>query len=118
MVEAKIALQYLFDQATEALANAACKTTELKELGHQYEELKETRNDLREQINRLKMNHEDEVVRMEREHGEKILFVLRQLPGQEVPETRDVSLNQEISDVEMRLKFQAEEIAKMSILHD
>merc|ERR1719233_1937448 len=108
MVEAKLAVQYLFDQATEAMASAATKSTELRE----------GRNELREQINRMKMSHEDEVVRMERDHEEKILFLLRQLPGEEVPETKDVSLNPEISDVEKRLQFQAEEIAKMSAIHD
>jgi len=118
MVEAKLAVQYLFDQATDAMASAASKTTELRETTHQYEELREIRNELRDQVNRMKMNHEDEIVRLERDHEERILFLLRQLPGQEVPETKDVSLNQEISDVEMRLKFQAEEIAKMSVLHD
>merc|ERR1719186_899823 len=118
MVEAKLAVQYLFDQATEAMASVACKTTEMREITHLYEELREGRNELRDQINRMKMNHEDEVVRLERDHEERILFLLRQLPGEEVPETKDVSLNQEISDVEVRLKFQAEEIAKMSTLHD
>merc|ERR1719233_439260 len=108
MVEAKLAVQYLFDQATEAMASAATKSTELRE----------GRNELREQINRIKMSHEDAVVRMERDYEEKILFLLRQLPGEEVPETKDVSLNPEISDVEKRLQFQAEEIAKMSALHD
>ena len=118
MVEAKLAVGYLFDQATEAMASSACKSTEIRELSHQYEELREIRNELRDQINRMKMSHEDEIVRLERDHEERVLFLLRQLPGQEVPETKDVSLNQEISDVEMRLKFQAEEIAKMSLLHD
>merc|ERR1719420_53701 len=118
MVDAKLAVQYLFDQATEAMASAATKTMELKEVTAQYDELRVGRNELREQINRLKMNHEDEVVRLERDHEEKILFLLRQLPGEEVPETKDVSLNPEISDVEKRLQFQAEEIAKMSVLHD
>jgi len=118
MVEAKLAVQFLFDQATDALASAASKSNELREVTHQYDELKDCRNELRDQINRMKMNHEDEVVRLEREHEEKILFLLRQLPGEEVPETKDVSLNPEISDVEKRLKFQAEEIAKMSAIHD
>merc|ERR1719234_2149957 len=118
MVEAKLAVQYLFDQATEAMASAATKTTELKEVTAQYDELREGRNELREQINRIKMSHEDEVVRLERDHEEKILFFLRELPWEEVPETKDVSLNPEISDVEKRLQFQAEEIAKMSALHD
>jgi len=118
MVDAKLAVQYLFDQATDAMASAASKSTELREVTHQYEELREIRNELKEQVNRMNMNHEDEIVRLERDHEERVLFLLRQLPGQEVPETKDVSLNQEISEVEMRLKFQAEEIAKMSTLHD
>merc|ERR1712025_213381 len=118
MVEAKLAVQYLFEQATDSMAAASAKTTELKEVTLQYEELRVVRNELKEEILKLKMNHEDEVVRLEREHEEKILFLLRQLPGEEVPETKDVSLNHEISDVEKRLKFQAEEIAKMSEIHD
>merc|ERR1712142_728245 len=118
MVEAKLAVQYLFEQATDSMAAASAKTTELKEVTLQYEELRVVRNELKEEILKMKMNHEDEVVRLEREHEEKILFLLRQLPGEEVPETKDVSLNHEISDVEKRLKFQAEEIAKMSEIHD
>eukprot|EP00092_Neocalanus_flemingeri_P020290 GFUD01021979.1.p1 GENE.GFUD01021979.1~~GFUD01021979.1.p1 ORF type:complete len:1250 (+),score=420.04 GFUD01021979.1:230-3979(+) len=118
MVEAKLALQYLFNQATEALASVACTSREMRETTHQYEDLKVGRNELRDQVTRMKMNHEDEIVRLERDHEERVLFLLRQLPGQEVPESQDVSLNQELTDVEVRLKFQAEEIAKMSALHD
>ena len=40
------------------------------------------------------------------------------MPGEEVPETRDVSLDPQISNMEKTIKFQAEEIAKMSALHD
>ena len=43
---------------------------------------------------RLRMQHEDEVVRLEREHEEKVLFLLRQLPGQqEVTQEHNLSLN-------------------------
>ena len=118
MVEAKLAAQYLFDQATSAMASDAVKAAELKEVAHQYEEIREDRNELREQLNRVKMSHEDQLVRLEREHEEKVLFLLRQLPGEEVPETRDVSLDPQISNMEKTIKFQAEEIAKMSALHD
>ena len=31
----------------------------------------------------MRLSHEDEVVRLEREHEEKVLFLLRQLPGQQ-----------------------------------
>ena len=62
MVKAKLAVQYLFDQATDAMASAASKTTELREVIYQYEELREIRNELKEQVNRMNMNHEDEIV--------------------------------------------------------
>ena len=78
MVEAKLAVQYLFEQATDSMAAASAKTTELKEVTLQYEELRVVRNELKEEILKMKMNHEDEVVRLEREHEEKILFLLRQ----------------------------------------
>ena len=72
MVEAKLSVQYLFAQATEAMASAATKTTELKEVTAQYDKLREGRNKPREQISRMKRIHEDEVVRLETDHEEKI----------------------------------------------
>merc|ERR1712121_196041 len=55
---------------------------------------------------------------MEREHEEKILFLLGQLNKDTPVESNYVSLNKDITDVEQRLKFQAEEMGKMSQLHD
>merc|ERR1719481_1817442 len=66
----------------------------------------------------MRRHHDEEIVRMEREHEEKILFLLRQLANKDPAETNDVSLNKDISDVEGVIKFQAEELAKMSELHD
>merc|ERR1719195_1810312 len=40
MVEAKLAAQFLFDQATEAMANTAMKNQELRELNIQLNEIR------------------------------------------------------------------------------
>ena len=66
----------------------------------------------------MRRHHDEEIVRMEREHEEKILFLLGQLNKDTPVESNDVSLNKDITDVEQRLKFQAEELNKMSELHD
>merc|ERR1712029_1027093 len=118
MVEAKLAVQYLFDQATEALASVALKSQELREANGQLIDLRKNNGELRETKSAMRRHHDEEIVRMEREHEEKILFLLRQLANKDPAETNDVSLNKDISDVEGVIKFQAEELAKMSELHD
>merc|ERR1719474_504556 len=118
MVEAKLAVQYLFDQATEALASVALKSQELREANGQLIDLRKSNGELRETRQSMRRHHDEEIVRMEREHEEKILFLLRQLANKDPAETNDVSLNKDISDVEGVIKFQAEELAKMSELHD
>ena len=85
----------------------------------------QAKDGLEERIGELKAAHEDQVVRLEREHEEKVLFLLRQLPGHLPPvqqqnedNTTEVTLGKDISQVEQRFKLQAEELEKMSELHD
>merc|ERR1719239_886419 len=126
MVEAKIAAQYLFDTATEMTASASMRGTEVNELKSQLDELSSIRDSLQLQLHGMKMRHEDEMVRTEREHEEKVLFLLGQLSGTPATNTNaqvngdspDVTLGRDISTMEERLKFQAQEIAKMSNIHD
>jgi len=118
MVEAKLAVQYLFDQATEALASVALKSQELREANGQLIDLRKNNGELRETKSAMRRHHDEEIVRMEREHEEKILFLLRQLANKDPAESNDISLNKDISDVEEVIKFQAVELAKMSELHD
>ena len=118
MVEAKLAVQYLFDQATEALANAGRKSQDVRDLNLQLEDIRKSNTELRDSRLLMRRHHDEEIVRMEREHEEKILFLLGQLNKDTPVESNDVSLNKDITDVEQRLKFQAEELNKMSELHD
>ena len=117
MVEAKLAVQYLFDQATEAMANTAMKAQELKEVTIQLNEIRKNNGDLREEKSLQRKNHDEEILRMEREHEDKVLLLLRQLSYKDEQGT-DVTLNKDITQVEARLKFQSEELAKMSDIHD
>ena len=118
MVEAKLAVQYLFDQATEALANAGRKSQDVRDLNLQLEDIRKSNSELRDSRLLMRRHHDEEIVRMEREHEEKILFLLGQLNRDPPEDSKDVSLNKDINDVEQRLKFQAEELSKMSELHD
>jgi len=118
MVEAKLAVQYLFDQATEALASSALKSQDVRELNLQLSDLRKNYAEIRESKSSQRRHHDEEIVRMEREHEEKILFLLRQLASKDPPESSDVSLNQDIADVAKRLQFQNDELAKMSEIHD
>jgi len=117
MVEAKLAVQFLFDQATEAMANTAMKSQELRELSIQLNEIRKNNGDLREEKGLQRSKHDEEIIRMEREHEEKVLLLLRQLAYKD-EQSSDVSLNKDITQVEARLKVQTEELAKMSSLHD
>ena len=120
MVEAKLAVQYLFDQATEALASVALKSQELRELGLQINDIRKSNGELREAKTSQRRHHDEEIVRMEREHEEKILFLLGQLANKDPVQdtTADVSIGNDITDVAKRLQFQSEELAKMTDLHD
>jgi len=121
MVEAKIAAQYLFDTASEMTASSTLFASEIRELRSQLEDMISTRDELKKQMHDLKMNHEDAVVRMERDHEEKILFLLCQLTGTDEPketESPNVTLSKDITTLEERLRFQAQEIERMSTIHD
>ena len=117
MVEAKLAAQFLFDQATEAMANTAMKTQELRELTIQLNEIRKNNSELREEKSQQRRQHDDEILRMEREHEDKVLLLLRQLSYQD-EQASDVSLNKDITGMEARLRVQTEELAKMSDIHD
>merc|ERR1719516_141912 len=90
----------------------------MRELYLQLNEIRKSNGELRETKSAQRRHHDEEIVRMEREHEEKILFLLRQLANKDPAESNDLSLNKDISDVEEVIKFQAVELAKMSELHD
>ena len=117
MVEAKLAAQFLFDQATEAMANTAMKNQELRELNIQLNEIRKNNGELREEKGLQRRQHDEEILRMEREHEDKVLLLLRQLAYRD-EQGGDISLSKDVTQVEARLKVQNEELAKMSDLHD
>merc|ERR1719186_963242 len=115
MVEAKIAAQYLFETASDYMAQVTARSAESKELQAQLDELRESWDTLKKEVRDTSMKHEDQV-----------LYLLRQLnpvestPVKAVEEgvSPDVTLGKDISMVEQRLKFQAAELEKYSELHD
>jgi len=120
MVEARIAAQYLFDTATDLQAKSVAKTSEIKDLRSSLDELSSIRQELQDKLQELKVYHQDEIIRMEREHEEKVLFLLRQISGGDNggSSSADVSLDKDIGQLEERLKFQQKEIDRMSSIHD
>jgi len=119
MVEAKLAVQYLFDQATEAMASTALKAQELRELQSQLHEIRKNNMELREAKASLRRYHDEEIVRMEREHEEKIIFFLRQLGSKDASSgDKNDSLGADIDAVEKTFKIQSDELEKMADLHD
>jgi len=126
MVEAKIAAQYLFDTASDYMAQTTARSAEVKDLAAQLDELRDSWDALKKEVRDGNMKHEDQIVRLERDHEEKVLYLLRQLnpvdtsvnkPVEQVS-TPDISLSKDITVVEQRLKFQAAELEKYSDLHD
>ena len=75
--------------------------------------------ELREAKSSLRRYHDEEIIRMEREHEEKIISVLRLLANKESHggDNND-SLGGDIDAVEKTIKIQAEELEKMADLHD
>ena len=90
----------------------------MRELHLQLNDVRKSNGELRESKGSQRKHHDEEIVMMEREHEEKILFLLRQLASKDPTEGSDISLNQDITDVTKRIQFQNEELAKMSAIHD
>merc|ERR1719219_2576451 len=99
------------------MANTAMKNQEMKELSIQLNEIRKNNGELREEKSAQRKNHDEEILRMEREHEDKVLLLLRQLSYKD-EQSSDLTLNKDITQVEARLKFQSEELAKMSDIHD
>merc|ERR1719219_3100076 len=99
------------------MANTAMKNQEMKELSIQLNEIRKNNGELREEKSQQRKNYQEEILRMEREHEDKVLLLLRQLSYKD-EQASDLTLNKDITQVEARLKFQSEELAKMSDIHD
>merc|ERR1719350_435890 len=79
MTDAKLAVTYLFNSATESLASCTTKAAENRELKLRIEELTATAGLLKEKISEQKMEYETEKSRMTRESESNILTILSQV---------------------------------------
>ena len=79
MTDAKLAVTYLFNSATESLASCTTKAAENRELKLRIEELTATAGLLKEKISEQKMEYETEKSRMTRESESNILTLLSQV---------------------------------------
>ncbi|XP_047474960.1 chromosome-associated kinesin KIF4-like isoform X2 [Penaeus chinensis] len=121
MVEAKCALSYLFEVAAKGQVNTAAREADLKDLQSQYEEVAQSLDDMEGELKTLKESHQAELTRISREHEDKVLFLLRQMPKAEDDRETDKDENNEQSKDSVlmeRLKFQETEIARLSDLYE
>jgi len=100
MTDAKLAVTYLFNSATESLASFTTKSAENRELKQQIEELTATAGHLKEKISQLKMEHQTEKSRMTRESESNVLTLLNQMYNTEeaAAGAHDASVTKDIID--------------------
>ena len=99
MNDAKLAISYLFNSATESMASVHQRQQEVRELRTQIEDLLTNSKNLKEKLSQQKMNHETEICRMEREREKNALVLLNQMyNGDDGNETKDMSMTKDIVD--------------------
>ena len=101
MTDAKLAVAYLFNSATESLASAAVKAQESRELRAQVEELVANAGQLKEKLSEQKYQYETDVCRKEREHEQNVLVLLSQMYAGDAGtanSVNDVSVTKDIID--------------------
>merc|ERR1719369_1996113 len=79
MTDSKIAVSFLFNSATEAMATATTRAREVRELKSQMEELMANLGAQKEKLSQQKLEHETEVCRMTRESENNVLILLNQM---------------------------------------
>lgn len=84
MLEAKCAMNYLFEMATKHQVSLATQEADMKDLQAQYDELSQSLDATEMQLKNLREAHQEERTRLEREHEEKVLFLLGQMSKAEV----------------------------------
>ncbi|KAK7485932.1 hypothetical protein BaRGS_00022798 [Batillaria attramentaria] len=107
MMEAKCALKWLLEQAVEAKAERTTLQGELKNVHEMTETNKEAEERLNKEMQRMKKIHEEELLKMRKEHERKTLFLLgveNKKKGNTLPD----------SALKEKCEMQAAELAKMS----
>lgn len=107
MVEAKCALKWLLEQAVSSRADTSKAQGELQDSKLHHKDVNDEIIRLEKEIEDIKHEHEDHVTKIQKQHEDKVLFLLRQMS------TTGGSV-----EVDQRIKFQQEEIEKLSRLHE
>ncbi|CAB4054563.1 KIF4_21_27 [Lepeophtheirus salmonis] len=81
VTELKIAVEYLLNKSSDSLANQKTLSIDYKYLQDHSNKLMDSNSSLENEIVYLKKCHEDHIMRLCRDHEEKVLFLLRQLPS-------------------------------------
>lgn len=110
MVEAKCALKWLLEQAVSSKADMGRLKGELKNSEEGHDENKDIIEKLEKEIESLTKRHEAELTKTKKQNEEKILFLLKRNA-----DSGNDSLDEK---TKQRLKFQQEEIEKLSNLHE
>jgi len=120
MTEAKLAIAYLFNNATEAMANFANKNHEVRELKGQIEDLLANSASLKEKLTDQKMSYETEVSRIQRENEQNVLVLLTQMYSETNHKSQDISGTKEVIEKmigdEKALESALEKNEKMTFL--
>lgn len=114
MLEAKCAMNHLFKVATNHQMSRAAQEADMKELQAQYDELAQSLEESETRLKKLKKAHREELMRMEREHEEKVLFLLGQMSKTE----SSTATEDQDNVLKEKLKLQEEEITRLSHLHE
>lgn len=117
MTEAKLALEYLFDKASESSAAHTLVRNESATLRAQYAELVMAQERLEAQVVELKIEHESELVHAEREREAKVFSLLQQMT-MAPPAADDGTPGIDAQEQQRMIRLQAEEIAKMTDIHE
>ncbi len=79
MTEAKIALQYLFEKATENMVAASSKESAIAELRQLYDEAVKNTNALEDEIGQMKVDHSGEMLKAGKEYEERVRMLLKHM---------------------------------------
>ncbi|XP_066288584.1 chromosome-associated kinesin KIF4A-like [Branchiostoma lanceolatum] len=121
LVEAKCGLKWLLDKLVESQINASTANGKVEEL---HSNLNETVVEMRRyqsEVNDLKYHHEEEKTNLQRQHEDKILYLLRQMPssrGGSTAGTAEADTSQRETELLDKLEFQEKQIADLSHMHE
>lgn len=114
MVEAKCALKWLFQQAVDAKLEAGVCTESKEDLQFNLNETTRKCESLHEEMRSMKNKHEVKLHEQLRQHEDKMLYLLRQLPKA----ASQKSETPEVKNLLQKLEFQSQEIEALSNLHE